>query len=166
MLKKLSLITVISVFAYSFVGYHFVFLHLQKEQKEAAKEMILRQLDIRDLSVIPLTAEVKWEEEGHEFFYRGEMYDVVKIANDKGATLLYCINDKKEKALIDHYNLLTTQNSAAGKKIKSHTGDINLFVYTDENPVVDDLGAPAMFGLFDSPLRDNAAAILSPPPKA
>ena len=110
--------------------------HFQSEQKEIIKEKILNKLDDSELQVISLSdnKEIYWEEKGEEFLFRGEMYDVVKTKTVNGKVMLYCINDKKEKALVDNYNQVTKHNSSADKKGK-YTIDhsFNLFVYQDEN---------------------------------
>ena len=58
------------------------------------------------MEVISLSGnkEIYWEEKGKEFMFKGEMYDVVKTKTVNGKVMLYCINDKKEKALVDNYN--------------------------------------------------------------
>ena len=45
---------------------------------------------------------LEWEEKNKEFSLNGEMYDVAKIKIIDGKTHLYCINDKKEKQLLDN----------------------------------------------------------------
>jgi hypothetical protein len=168
-LKKLSLITIIAVLAYSQVGYYFVMRHHQHEQKEAVKEKIFRQLKDEELEVISLSdnPNIYWEEDGKEFLLNGEMYDVVKTKSVNGKEIAYCINDKKEKALIDKYNLVTEHNSSADKKGKNtFDNSLNLFVYSDE------VDAPSFsiciqtFSFFHSSLPEAMIKQASPPPKA
>src|SRR4051812_11440542 len=91
----------------------------QQEQKELVRHRILNTLKDDEMQVISLTDnkhDISWEEDGNEFLFHGEMYDVVKTSLINGKTLLYCINDKKEKTLVDNYNSITKHNSADGKK--------------------------------------------------
>lgn len=171
MLKKLSLIVIIAVLAYSQVGYYFIMRHSQYVHKKSIKHKIRSQLKDTELEVISLTdnyQNIDWLEEDKEFLFNGEMYDVVKRNTVDGKTLLYCINDKKEKALVEKYNSITKHNSTSGKKGKSTIDHpINLFVQEEEK------NYSLLFTLllnnfhsFDSRLRDNLMEKISPPPKA
>lgn len=170
MLKKLSLILIIAVLAYSQVGYYFVMRHQQHEKKESIKEKIFVQLKDEVLDAISLPEnqqKISWEEEGKEFSLNGEMYDVVKTKIINGKVVLFCINDKKERALIDNYNLLTKQNSSPDKKGKNTVDNsINLFVYSEEANVQHPQISCTQFSSFTSPLAINIADKVSPPPKA
>ena len=170
MLKKLSLIVIIAVLAYSQVGYYFVMRHHQHEQKEFIKEKILRELKDEELEIITLDdpQKIYWEEDGKEFLLNGQMFDVVKARTVNGKQILYCINDKKEKALIDNYNLITKHNSSPDKKGKnSFDNSFNLFVDLNERGNTLYPGTVAIaFCCFDSQLCENTSELLSPPPKA
>jgi hypothetical protein len=167
-LKKLSLISVITLLAYSQVGYYFLIRHYQHEQKESIKEKIFGNIDEKELDMISINDldGVKWEDDGKEFAYKGHMYDVVKRKTVSGKEILYCINDVKEKYLIDQYNQLTKHNTSDSKKGKnSPDNNFNLFVYTfDETG----LAAPAgkkYFYRFDVSLSETDLRKFSPPPK-
>ncbi|MEO6220819.1 MAG: hypothetical protein ABIO81_10355 [Ginsengibacter sp.] len=111
--------------------------------------------------------QIYWEEEGKEFSFKGEMYDVVKIKIINDEVVLYCIHDKKEKMLIDNYNLITKNNSSSEKKRKDNIGNaINLFINKEEknNAVNFPLGAGSFYS-YDSPLPESFIYIVSPPPK-
>ena len=144
--------------------------HFQSSQKDVIKEKILSQLKEEELQVISLTdnKEIFWEEKGEEFLYNGEMYDVVKTKTVNGKVMLYCINDKKEKALIDKYNLVTKNNSSTDKKGKNTLDNsFNLFVYQDENNgeqyTIHDLNK---FYSIEPHLTLGIDDNTSPPPKA
>ena len=171
MLKKLSLIILIAVFAYGQVGYYIVMHHSQSVQKEVIKEKILSQLKEDELEIISVSdnhKQIYWEEEGKEFLFNGEMYDVVKRKIINGKVVLYCINDKKEKELVDNYNLITKHNSSSDKKGKNNIDNsFNLFVYHDEkNNYVYFTRGSNNFPSFDSRLPKNLMDNISPPPKA
>ncbi len=170
MLKKLSLIVLISLLAYSQVGFYLVMRHIQSAQKDVIKEKILKQLKEEELQVISLTdnKEIFWEEKGEEFLLEGEMYDVVKTKTINGKVILYCINDKKEKALVDNYNLVTKQNSSPDKKGKNTVDNtFNLFIYqVEENDDLVAIRDPNKFYSSVPHLTEGADDNTSPPPKA
>ena len=144
--------------------------YFQSEQKDVIKEKILNQLKEEELQVITLSdnKEIYWEEKGEEFLFKGEMYDVVKTKTVNGKVMLYCINDKKEKLLIDNYNQVTKHNSSSDKKGKNTIDNsFNLFVYQDEKNV--EHFAFRDLNKFYSIVPHLARGIddnISPPPKA
>ena len=170
MLKKLSLILIVAVLACSQVGYYFIARHQQQEQKEAIREKIFGQLKENELEMISITADqnIYWEENGKEFLLNGHMYDVVKTKAVNGKTVFLCINDRKEKALVDNYNSITKQNSSSDKKGKSIIDNsISLFVYQDEKETANNFSAVAVkFTWFNACIVDNVMNKVSPPPKA
>ena len=143
--------------------------HSQKVQKESIKEKIIAQLKEEDLEVVSFSNKnIYWEEEGKEFYLNGEMYDVVKTKTINGKLMLYCINDKKEKQLIDNYNSITKNNSSSDKKGKNIVDNsINLFVYSEEESTRESFRISLnKYSSFISPLAQNTAGKFSPPPKA
>ena len=144
--------------------------HQQYEQKEAVKEKIFEQLKDEELQIISISdhQNIYWEEDGKEFILNGEMYDVVKRKMINGKEFLYCINDKKEKALIDNYNLVTKGNADTDKKVKNTIDNsCNLFVETENNNSDLDFAVTSKtFYSFDSRILECIATEISPPPKA
>ncbi len=164
MLKKLSLIILITVLASSQFGYYLLLLNQQSVRKEQVKQKILAQLKDEELEVISPSNEIYWEEEGKEFFLNGEMYDVIKIKKVKGKVMLYCINDKKEKSLIDKYNKITDHNSSSDNKAKlTIDNSINLFIYQNEVATTDfSLLISNNFSPFNLSLPCNISNKISP----
>lgn len=58
----------------------------------------------------------RWEESGKEFSQDGQLYDVVKSVIKNGKTILYCINDVKEKELL--HNFCKALKSGNNKKAR------------------------------------------------
>jgi hypothetical protein len=50
------------------------------------------------------------KEEG-EFFYNGEMYDVIDLQINNGQVSVKCVSDKKETSLVELYNKLANPGS-------------------------------------------------------
>ncbi len=143
----------------------------QYSQKAAIKEKILNRLKENELQVISLTVNqqnIFWEEEGKEFLFNGGLYDVVKIKKVNGEVILYCINDKTEKALIEKYGDITKHNSSPDKKAKLNLDNsINLFIYQNEVATTDfPLLISNNFSPFNLSLPCNITDKISPPPKA
>ena len=108
--------------AFSQIGYYVVMHQAQQERKEYIKELLLKNFADNGLTVIDYTTNNKkifWEEEGKEFFFKGDMYDLVKTKTVNGRIYFYCINDEKEKELINNYNTVTKNNSGTDKKAKN-----------------------------------------------
>lgn len=65
--------------AFSQIRYYVVIYQAQHQQKEYIKELVCQNLAENLLTVIDYTTNDKnifWEEEGKEFFFKGEIYDL------------------------------------------------------------------------------------------
>ena len=105
--------------AFGQVGYYVVMHRAQLERKEYIKAQVHKNLADSALIVVDYStnkSKIFWEDEGREFFFKGEMYDLVKTKSIDGKIFLYCINDEKEKDLINVYNDVTKNNSSSHKK--------------------------------------------------
>lgn len=170
-LKKLFLIILIPVLALSQFGYYLLMSDARFSQKEAIKEEIKRNLKDEELQIISFTENqqsITWEEEGKEFFFNNQMFDVVKIKTVNGKILLYCINDQKEKSLVDNCNTITKHNSSSDKKGKNNIDNtFNLFlsseVKSDNSYFIFPLNS---FSPFVAHLPKTLLNKISPPPKA
>lgn len=93
-------------------GFIIIFLHVQSNVKSAMLDSI-RNGDIAAGNTIEfrigrgeLYKNVKgfiWKDT-REFEYGGMMYDIIKMAGDKGEVVLLCINDKTEERIIKAFN--------------------------------------------------------------
>lgn len=48
--------------------------------------------------------EIIWTKSKKEFIYNNQMFDIVRKESKNGEIYFYCINDKKEKQIIDNFN--------------------------------------------------------------
>ena len=120
--KKIFTILFISLIAFSQIGYYLIIHQARQEHKAYIKKLLHQNISEKLLTAIDYTANrqaIYWEEEGEEFFFNGEIYDLVKTKNVAGKLYLYCINDEKENELIDQYNGSVKNNSSTEKNIKS-----------------------------------------------
>jgi len=111
-------------------------------------------------------SKIVWEERDKEFSVDGVLYDVARIKKSEGKTFLYCINDKKEKQLLD--SLSKAVNANHGNKqeknrIKSLLVDI---VCLNDQEELGSLSVPSAYSSFNVTLVSSFEEIHSPPPKA
>ena len=111
-----------------------------------------------------------WEEENKEFSIDGVMYDVASIKKTDGKTYLYCINDKKEKELLD--NLVkairsandSNNNRQSGNSIKIQFPDLIADKNETEPSVL--VSINPQYISFNVDLVTSVKEVSSPPPKA
>jgi hypothetical protein len=86
---------------------------------------ISKGINEKDLCVVIVPDNDKsgiiWLEKDKEFLYNWEMYDVVKLKTDKHHKIYYCINDRKEKQLINDYQKNHNSQKDSGKLLKNIT---------------------------------------------
>ena len=157
---------------YSLGGYYFLMINIQRNLKENIKEKIVHQVAGNELDTISFTdnrERIYWEtDEDNEFSFNDEMYDVVKTKTVNGKVMLYCINDKKEKELVDNYNLVTKQNSSSDKKGKNTVDNtFNLFIYqAEKNDGLVAIRDSNKYYSIEPHLTEGVDDNTSPPPKA
>ena len=160
------------ILIYSLGGYYFVMINTQEKLKENIKEKIVRKVAEKELDTISFTdnrERIYWEtDEDNEFSFNDEMYDVVKTKTVNGKVMLYCINDKKEKELVDNYNLVTKQNSSSDKKGKNTVDNtFNLFIYqAEKNDGLVAIRDSNKYYSIEPHLTEGVDDNTSPPPKA
>jgi hypothetical protein len=106
------------------IGGYFVWFNIMKNkiQKEIRQE-IRQGLTEKDLTLIsvPVNDEsgICWIKPGKEFTFGDKMYDVVKIKIDGTRKLFYCIEDSKEKKLIDGFAKINSSSQKVRKLLTS-----------------------------------------------
>jgi len=149
------------------VGYYFVYTIHQHIIKEKIERELLRQIPDSSLEIVIAednSDKMEWEEEGKEFSLNGEMYDVARIEIKDGKTYLYCINDKKEKEILN--NLVKAVNHDS-KKERNNVKPVltDMLVVTSVEPVKTFSDSSSYGTLSVSPLS-SFKEITIPPPKA
>ncbi len=124
-LIKAFVILLLLCFSVQITGYHLYFHYRQIDMKRAVRKRIRRRVDpsMTEFMTFPITSDDKeampeWIGE-YEFTFRGEMYDVLDKKIEGGQMIIRCLNDKKEKNLIDYYKSLTRKDF--GEKSKKRT---------------------------------------------
>lgn len=109
---------------------------------------------------------IEWEEENKEFSLEGTMYDVARIEKKDGKTFLYCINDKKEKQLLDNIVKAVNKNhdnKQGRNNIKSILLDL---VCMSEEEEITSFSVPLAYSSLNVTLVSSFEEIHSPPPRA
>lgn len=112
-------------FLFQVFGYHLVFQYRKFDLKKSAKRMLRRRIDpaLTETFSFPLLAGDKeempvWVDQ-FEFRYHDQLFDVIekKVVGDR--LVIRCLNDIKEKQLIDHYKMLAQQDFNQKSKKRS-----------------------------------------------
>lgn len=108
-----------------------------------------------------------WEDED-EFHYRDKMYDVIskKVAGDK--LFITCINDDKEKELIEHYiDIAKKENNKPGNTSPTIQLILSLVFVSPEDYLIPSLNIPAHLPVstYQFRLLNRSGDIFIPPPQ-
>lgn len=120
-LNKAVTILLFSLICISSIGIYPIFKLLQLQAKENVEATLKRGITTDKLKRVEADKanDIVWEDEGKEFRYHGEMYDIVKTDTIKGKVVYYCFNDTKES------QLFTELETLVGKQMgneRTHTG--------------------------------------------
>jgi len=165
--KKIVATVLLCCLILALTGHYFIFcIHLSKIKAEMKKELQHSWSGKTTVFIFEKKeiGKIEWEDE-HEFRLKGEMYDVVDKYYKNDKLIVRCIQDKKEKELLEAYQKLTHKNtespgqSSLLKLISTH------FIAT----VIDALHKPqkeikTVFFYFTSPLQKIVLSVLEQPP--
>ncbi len=113
------------VFCYHWVGFWLTFKYRQYQIKMATWETIASK-DALSLSLIKLSLReqqtnphFRWEEEGREFVYYNQWYDIVKTVVKNDTTYFYCEHDIDEEIFVNSFKN-NQQKQLASTKANLH----------------------------------------------
>jgi len=108
---------------------------------------------------------IEWKEKNREFSLDGVLYDVAHIRKADGKTFLHCINDKKEKQLLDNLVKAVNKNhdNKRGRNIKPVLSEL-VFINTIESSTIFPVSTQYFF--LNVSLVSSYKEINIPPPKA
>ena len=168
-MKKALAALLLSIIFISQVGYYFIYTIHQHIIKEEVERELLKHIPDASLELIiaeDFGNKIEWEEKGKEFSLNDELYDVARIEIKDGKTHLYCINDKKEKELLDNLVKAVNKNHDNKKErnnVKPFLTD--MIVVTSFEPMKTFSDSSPYGSLSVSPVS-SFKEIKSPPPKA
>jgi hypothetical protein len=172
-LKKLLAASLLALIFTSQLGYYFIYTFQQHLIKERMEKELLSNIPESSLDLIMAEQygdKIVWEEKNKEFSIDGILYDVVNIKKVEGKTYLFCINDKKEKELLD--NLVKAVRSSNDNKGNKQNGNSVKFQFSDliadkheaePSPLV---SADLQHISFNTDIVTSDKEVNSPPPKA
>lgn len=172
-LKKLTIFTLLFVFVYTLVGFYPVFLLRQHLVKNEIKQRIKQAVPENELSYIAINAEntgkIIWKND-HEFTYKGNMYDVVRVEKSSaGETVYCCINDIQEKRLFANLKTQIQNNFEGNNRNDKKTNPLTHLIkdylpYTSFHIACFSI-AHVEFGRMDFRAENQFLDISVPPPK-
>jgi hypothetical protein len=168
-MKKILSIVLVFVLFYSIIGFYLNFEIEQFRIKEEVKEKIINNLPENELTLIKISSrdneKIIWMEEGREFKYQGNMFDVVRIKKGTDTTYYYCFSDVNESKLLANLDkLVKEQTDNSQSRTNQKKQEINYFFHEilftqclTETPV--------LFFNCTSRYRSIDTDVLSPPPR-
>lgn len=164
-MRKLTSILLLTCLSLTFSGYHLIFYLQRAALKSEMKTFLKDQKTHKDVVQINFTNEelsqLEWEGDD-EFFFQGEMYDVIQKKNDGNKTVILCIPDKKETALLNEYQKTHKRNTSSSVTAQLFSMQFVLpDNYSLQRP---QKSIQKYFGQHFFSLKSLASAIISPPP--
>jgi len=107
-----------------------------------------------------------WEEEGEEFRYKHELYDVVSVENKAGKLIIRCLKDDDENTLENQLNEIHSLNKNNPSKTTHNGLKIFSVFYLQHNNIIELLENHNLISLplFSSALITRIVETLQLPP--
>lgn len=122
-MKKVISIFLFGIFLFNMAGYFIAFKSFQYQIKKEIKAEIKRNVNPNELTAIVIDKKqinkIDWQQEGKEMYYKGKLYDVVRLTKNDTSITYYCINDKQEELLFANLEEHIATHIAANKPIKN-----------------------------------------------
>ncbi len=135
-MKKVTTIFFLVISFVGVIGYQFILETIRENHKESVMERISGAIPESALTAVNAASDdIVWLENGKEFYYKMEMYDVVKQVDQNGNKILLCISDKQEKQILEKQKSLLeegTTGSSKGPKQQKAIETIDLFSYNTD----------------------------------
>jgi len=164
--KKAVAALLLTTIFISQVGYYFIYIIHQHIIKEEIERELLTHIPDSSLELVIVedhSNNLEWEEEGKEFSLNGDMYDVVRIEVKNGKTYLYCINDKKEKEILN--NLVKAVNHDSKKERNGVKPFMTDMIFITSVEPVKPFSDSSPYGSLTVSSISSLKEITIPPPK-
>lgn len=108
-MRKISYIIALSLITVFLTGHYFIYKSVLKSHKKEFKTYIrshfakIEQIEISPSELYANNKHLTWLDENKEVALNGVMYDVVSIKNAGTKVILFVVNDKDEKELMNRY---------------------------------------------------------------
>ncbi|MCX6154205.1 MAG: hypothetical protein NT007_08595 [Candidatus Kapabacteria bacterium] len=125
-MKKLLSILFILIYLVNIIGSISIFLFQQSRHRSEVWSQIKSKISSEEISVIHLSKSemaqaLHFEDNTNEFYYKGELYDIIRTTETYDSLIIYCLNDKTEEKLKEKFvkeNSKTNENSNSQKRIE------------------------------------------------
>ena len=155
------------------VGYYLISTIQRSALKETMQAEMMTHTSAKDKQVIVLEeniADIRWEEDGNEFYLNGKLYDVASIEKQNGKTLIHCICDKEESQLAtDVAKAVASANDKTTGKESKHIVKFQLsdYVLQTIDRTAYSINAPSTAYIdFDVAIFPSSRAVDTDPPRA
>ncbi|HPF12371.1 MAG TPA: hypothetical protein PKW08_13270 [Flavobacteriaceae bacterium] len=105
-LKKVAALALLLAFTFNLGGYHLLVKVEQRQLRREVKQRIRAGVSESDLVRIEITSDnnkaLQWKDR-NEFYFQGELYDIVRTEHNGSHTVYHVLPDEKEHALIAAY---------------------------------------------------------------
>ncbi|MFZ9660969.1 MAG: hypothetical protein ACO29O_03745 [Chitinophagaceae bacterium] len=170
-MKKLVLISLLLLLFFNQIGFQLLYWVEQIIIKKEQKELMISLLPDYDFEKIEDNEKIQWEEEGKEFRYNKQMYDVARTIMVKGKKVYLVINDAKENKLLQKMEHTVSKLKENNNTKGSHTP---IFKYIQSIFIINNASTLILFnikkGKFliynESFTSDTLDDILIPPPQS
>ncbi len=168
-MKKILSLVLVFVFFYSIMGFYLNFEVEQYQIKEEIKEKIVNNLPEKELTLVKISSienkKITWMEDGKEFRYKGNMFDVVRIKTGADTIYYYCFDDENESKLFVNLDKLVkeqTDNSQSrtNQKKQEITYFFHQILFTQSL-----IGTPILYFDYLYTYKSIDTDVLSPPPR-
>jgi hypothetical protein len=165
--RKPAAILFLLLLTFTVLGHQVVFYALSREAK-AEMKAYLQTASAGPAETIRFTPDevprIDWQEDGKEFSWKGQLYDVISKTEGRDGLRIRCISDTKETGLLhaflDGIRKQRGKNNSLGKLLSVQ------FLEPATTESVAPCGQPpAVFGSGLHPVQTRSLAILVPPPR-
>ena len=108
-MRKALYIIAVSLITVFLTGHYFIYKSVLKSHKKEFKSYIrshyakIEQLEISPSQLYSNNNGLEWLDENKEVCFNGIMYDIISIKNAGTKVVLFVVNDKEEKELMNRY---------------------------------------------------------------
>lgn len=123
-MKKSASLLIILAIVFNSCGHIYFFLYFQKKIRKEIKRTILSKIDNKKLDKICVDND-KLNEiisfvHDREFWYKGQLYDIVRTEHNDSQKVYFCINDMDETELVQNYaRFFNESNDCPSNTLKS-----------------------------------------------
>lgn len=168
-MRKISAFILLICLFFTVLGYHFIFQYQIRVAKTSMKKTLRNTRNREDLIEFTFTTnqppDLEWKND-HEFKFRGSMYDVVDIHEDKDQVHIRCISDEKETALIEQYFKINKGKDQSAPVLSMLRMTATPFILQSlQLPSIPQNIFSFQYPVFSSGIEPGIHKILLPPPR-